>query len=526
MKPVLYEIRKTLTSKPIMALFVLLIVLPVFIALNSASARAPNFNIGSVGYGEGMNGSYNVSVFLYNEYWAPVQGTHVKILNGYTVIASGVSDANGFVNATLQNITDSELSNLSYQYEFTYDGSPSIIDSPITFGSGRANPYFTSSKFSQPSNGHMYNYTIYQPRLGYATLSVPDRPNLQTFGLSYDMYGLGSVPPLYVYYKPMPGVTSQQLGFLQYSNISVGHVTPYESINATYLENESQLTLLGEYQGTPYIPLNTIKLASNSNTTTYLFEIFSSTGIELGYTVVNLSVPYSASQVSSVFNSSELPLLELLVPLMAVLSGFAGFGRGKVDGSLNYVVVRPISRWALISTRYLSIIISIFVPSAISLGISSLVFHFYLGNYIPSDIIFLTLWALFVMDAGYTGIVFFASTVIKSIGLLVGISVGIFLVLDLFWSFLGNIIPSIVTASFTKGSLNYATANVIMNFITPSGFVNLVTYMGLGNTSGLIFLGNFVPAQVGITLFSLIGVGLIWLIVPFTLSAVRFSKFD
>ena len=63
----LYEIKRVLTGKAIIALFALLIILPILFAVSSASSTGnPGYNINSIGYGNGSNGTYNVSVFLWN----------------------------------------------------------------------------------------------------------------------------------------------------------------------------------------------------------------------------------------------------------------------------------------------------------------------------------------------------------------------------------------------------------------------------------------------------------------------------
>ena len=526
MKSVIYEIKKAIFSKTTVVLFAILLILPIVFAVSSAKNTQQHFDINSIGYGEGSNGTYNVSVFFYRgSYWTPVQGTNVTIFSGNARI-SGSTDANGFFNTTLHNLTSSEAVNLSYQYSFVIGGSTTTFESQITIGQEGENPYFSPFISQHIVNNKVVNYTLFQSRLDLMTLGVQGRPDLRTLGFSYDIQGLGNVPSLYLYYKPLYAGTNQFLGVtLEYSNVSGGSA-PIGEINSTYLSNESQLRYFGKFQGPPNIPINTVNLTTNTNTTSYLFEVFSANGTELAFAVLNLSAPYSNLQAKSIFLSDELPLLGLFVPLMAVLTGFSIFGRSKLDGSLNYVVVRPISRRSLISSRFFSNIVAIFIPVSISMGISSIVFHFYFDTYIPASTIYLTLWALLVMAAGYTGLVYLASSMMKSFSKLVGTIIGIFILLDLFWSFSGNLIPSLITSGLTLGSRNYAVTNVILDYLSPSGFVNIVSYMGYGNTSQKIFLGNFIPAQVGIDMLTIISIGIAWIVIPFILSVIRFSRFD
>ena len=137
-----------------------------------------------------------------------------------------------------------------------------------------------------------------------------------------------------------------------------------------------------------------------------------------------------------------------------------------------------------------------------------------------------TMWDLLVIIAGYTGLSYLVSTATKSIDRFLGFIIGIFLGLDLFWSFPGNIIPSMITSFFTYGGLRFAEVNAALDYVSPSGFVNLVSYLINGSVSGPIFLGEFTPGQVGITLAIVVGVGLGWIAIPFLISAQRFSGND
>ncbi len=524
MKPVLFEIKKHLTGKAFLVLFAILLIIPLALAIDSAgNAGQQHFSINSVGYGSGSNGTYNVSVYLYNGlYWTPIQGTTITITSPNQTLATETAGSNGFANVTLHNVSSSEASNLSYYYTSTLDGSPAKFFDPISISSGQANPYFTPFTLYQQGK----TSAVYESRVGFQVIDVHGNPSLRTIGLSYDYHGLSNVPPVYIYYRAMPEDSQQSVGSsLLYSNISSGN-SPIGNYNSTYLSNESQLTYFGEYQGVPFVPLNTVSLKGNTNTTTYLFEIFSSNGVELGYDVINLYVPYNGEQVSSVFLSGEVPLLGLLVPLMALISGFTNFGRARIDGSLNSVIVRPLSRRTLMGTRFFSTIASVFLPVAISLGLSSLIFRSYLGAYISPGALLLTMWALFVTTAGYAGLAYLVSTVTKSTTGLMGAIVGIFMFLDLFWSFVGNIIPSFLTSALTYGGLGFAEVNVVLDYMSPSGFVNLTSYLISGSVSNPIFLGNFHPGQVGISLAVVLGTGLAWIMIPFILSTYRFSKND
>lgn len=542
MKPVVYEIRRALTSKSMIILFVVVIAMPVLIAFVSTSSMGASPSTSSIAYGEGQNGTFNVTVFLYNQFGVPVQGTAVTFVAGSNS-TSVMTGSNGFANVTFHKVNSSVVEKLSsgYRSNITYtfgssannntaSGNHVLFEYSVPIYQEGENPYFSSSTVETGINGNYTNVTTYSARFYFSSFPVQNHPIQQTLGLIYRPVEQNISQPVLIYFKQLNASSYPYGGGnIEYSNLSNRSIVKqgYFPSGTDILYNESQMTFLGSFQGSPLDIADTTKLAGGPNDTRYIFEAFTPNGTEMAWYQIQLINPFSLSHVNSLFYTTELPVLGLFVPLMAVLAGFLTFGRDKVSGALNYVVVRPISRTSIITSRYVSNILSIFVPSAISIGISSAVFRYYLGAYIPADAIYLSLWSVLVMAAGYCGIIYLGSAVTRSSGKLIGLVLGVFLLLDLFWSFTNlPLIPQAVTSLFPLDTLKYATIYVLMDFISPSGFTSLVAYLGIGNTSSPVYLGNFFPYQVGITIFSLIAVGIAWIIIPFILSVIKFSKFD
>lgn len=518
----------------------ILTILPILFSVTTASSPGGNqgLNIDSVGYGYGGNGTYHVSVFLYNsQFGTPVQKTNVTILAGNSTF-SGLTGSSGYFNKTLNDIDKSEAGNLTYNYQVLLYGSVTNFTRSINIGKGTENPYFTYTHFEYIENKSIVNQSIYYPRVSIFPLSVQNHPNINTFGVQYNLAGLSSGPNLYIYYKLLStantssrnggSVTTFSSQELTYSNITTGNLSLLSRpSNSIFTSAESQLHFLEEVKATPVSSVNVLNLTSNGSSRQYLFEVFSQNGTELAYAQVLLTNTYTTAQVSSIFYSGELPLLGIFVPLMAVLSGYTTFGKDKLEGSLNYVLVRPLSRRALISSRFLSNNIAILIPTIVSLGISSAVFHYYLGTYIPEDTLMLSIWVIIVMSAGFTGMVYLASTLTKSAGKLIGFSIGLFMILDIFWSLpVLRIIPALATSFMPVGTYGFAFWNVVLDFVTPSGFVNIVSYIGYGTTSMPVYLGNFHLSQLGISSVSLLIFGILWILVPYMASVLRFSRAD
>lgn len=547
MRPVLYEIRRAITSKSMIVLIIIIVALPVLIAFTSASnPGGPVFTyISSQAFADGDNGTYNVTVFLYNsEYGTPVQGTTVNFTAG-TNLTSVVSNAEGYANVTFHNVpknvvgnvSDGEYSNITYEYTQMSGGFGTGFNytSGIPVYRTSVDPYFTQITSFNSLNGS--KSTQFYPRMNFFFIyTVQNHPSLRTVGVMSQVGGTSHVAEFSVYYErlandtgaPGPeGVIQQTSGGVTYSNLSNRSISGYQSQYAYYL-NESQLTFFGNFTDSPVTVLNTINLTTRTNSTTYLFELFTPNGTEMAWATMQLYSPATQSYVNNLFYTAVLPLLGLFVPLMAVLSAYLTFGRDKVSGALNYVVVRPISRTSLISSRYLANVLAIFIPAAASIGISSLLFDYYLGTYIPQYTILLSLWSIAVMTAGFCGLMYLASAFFKSNGRLIGLTVGLFLILDLFWTFPSlPLIPSLIASRFPYGSVAFASAYVFSNYATPSGFSNLVSMLASGSTNvPPFYFGNFLPSQIGITILSIVGIGIVWVLVPFIIALFRFSKAD
>ena len=554
MIPFLYEIRRVLTSKAMVLLVAVIVGLPVLISVGSATSSGGNFvYIESYAFADGNNGSYSVTVFLFNEeYGTPVQGTTVNFTAGSNK-TSVITDVNGYANVTFNNVPtsivgnqpDGDLSNITYEYSQAQGSFSPLYNftGGVPVYQKRMDPYFSVNTYQSISNdSKVVNTTEYFPRIsfGYNSFSVQGHHSLRTVGVMSSLGGTNRSAQFSVYYKKLanastdgqspggPVIINYDSGEVYYSNLSDRSILGLSYKTGSYYYNESQLNFFASVSTAPLTVLNTVNLTTHTNSTKYLFELFTPNGTEMAWAIVQLYTPATTSYVNNLFYNSILPIMGLFVPLMALLSSYTTFGRDRVSGPLNYVVVRPISRKSIITSRFLANVLGVFTPAAASIGISSVVFDYFLGTYIPQSTILLSLWAIVVMAAGFSGLIYLGSVLFRSNGRLIGLLVGIFLTLDLFWSFPDfAILPSIAASLYQQGSLSYAMAFISSYYATPSGYANLVSMLASGSTSvGFFYIGNFKPSQVGVTTTLVVGLGLVWMLVPFVLALIKFSRYD
>lgn len=527
MKPILYEIRRVVTSKSTLVVLMLMIVIPALIAVSAASGNSTSsVFVNSEAYGWGSNGTYNVSVLLYNNYGSPVSGTEVTYFVGQsnTTVAT---NSFGFANTTLRGVMNQTAQGIEYSYQSSastgFPGGPI----PVQIFQNQTDPYFTNTTVHLYNSGGT-NTTYSYSRYSFNTINVQSAPSINGLILLYNAAEISSGPPVYLYYRGLSNTSNQFMGTgtIMYKDGKLPKSPP--GFPGQY--NESQMTLYAAYQSSPLITIVPYNLTAHTNTTAYTFELFSANGTELAWIETQLVNTFSQNAVSQLFFTSDLPLLTIFVPLMATVSAYQTFGKDRASGALASVVVRPISRRALITSRFASNVISVMIASAAALGISSLIYAHYLGIYIPAGTFALALWSLLVMTGAFVGIVYLASTFLKSSGQIMGIAIGLYLVLDVFWVYPLPLIPLLISSFVIRepaGTLGYAASLIKLYYISPAGFTSLTDYLSSSSVNGIFYMGGtYSASQLGVTLLSVVAAGLAWIALPFVLALLRFIRHD
>jgi len=130
-------------------------------------------------------------------------------------------------------------------------------------------------------------------------------------------------------------------------------------------------------------------------------------------------------------------------------------------------------------------------------------------------------WTYMMEGVTFLAIVYLISHLVKSQGALLGASIGLFVVLDLFW----QIIPAAILAAFgiSSGTSEYVSTTIILDYISPAGYSSLIQAL-LTNHLGTFVTQTINAGAFGISSVSLLIAGLLWMVVPFVatyLLAVR-----
>ncbi|MGC2288852.1 MAG: ABC transporter permease subunit, partial [Thermoplasmata archaeon] len=205
-------------------------------------------------------------------------------------------------------------------------------------------------------------------------------------------------------------------------------------------------------------------------------------------------------------------VMVILVPLMAVLAAYSVYGKDRLTGVLEGVLVRPVSRLGLVASRYLAVITALCI--AVLAGVITLdaLVAWVYGGFLPLAVVGVILGGLLVEVGAFTGITFLLSHVLRTTGGLVGIGLAIFAFFTIGWLVLIPLLGALTGVYFTPG---FQTAIVELAFLNPTQFLILGEDLFLGSVQGIFYPGApGVPIAYGITDGSVIGAALAWVIGP------------
>ncbi len=278
--------------------------------------------------------------------------------------------------------------------------------------------------------------------------------------------------------------------------------------------NESQMTFLGT--PTSYVSVFRLPPAPSGTTLTSV-GIFDENGTLVSGSSSSFQgvggpfVPPTPEQLFTSFTSS---IFALLVPLMAILVAYNTYGKDKATGVLESVLARPVTRRGLALTRYTSILLSISVAVIVAMAAMELISQALLGKIFSPTFAVYTIAALVVEAAAFVGLTMLISHVLKSTGGIIGVGVGLWIVLDFFWSVF--ILVAALLLGVQIGSGNYLGVTIDSGFLNPAQFYGLVQqYLNgvtITSTSGASI--PISPATYGLTPFTLVGAAAFWVFVP------------
>jgi ABC-2 type transport system permease protein len=514
---ILYDFGRTITSKSVITVMLLPIAISLAIIPLAVPAPAPPINTNNtlaLLYFD--NNGYHILLYSGNQYGQPISGVSAQFgltdsVHNYG--ASGTTNSSGYssmmINAPISNNYTASWSITSPENGFSFqaNGIHLVVPSP---------------------NGQPQNLTFGQimPLIGPTISTVTDSSNASKNDVQVFYAGPDGAKPNYEFYYKVHNASSSNGPSL-----------------ATPAFNESQMQPLGSLSDyhqiyvLKNIPENSACLSqSNAPGSNGFagpvncdievdFALFSQNGTRLQSTQISVYAleppPPPPIQPNSVAGQFFQTIMGLFIPLIAIVGSYSSYGKDRVTGVLESVLARPITRRGLGISRYLSAFLALAVSVVISVAFVDLILGVYSGGSLIGTTYLLTAVGTFLVEvAAFVGLMFLFSHLVESTGLLIGIGIAMFVVLDLFW----NAIVFGLTRALgaTPGSETYLQVYVFSDFFNPTQLISLAYGYLTNHLQGVAIE----PSTYGITVATLVLVAVLWIVVPFSLYIYRAIKKD
>ncbi|MGC8609380.1 MAG: ABC transporter permease subunit [Thermoplasmata archaeon] len=498
MRDFIYDFRRTFTGKFTIIMVILIVLVTVALAYASASSISSS------------SSSPASDAYLLPEIYQ--SGGSLKVVD-YVVNGYGQPVPGLYISSIIYNVS-----------EKSENPASSIYLNGTTNGHG----FFNSSI---PVNWTIVEYDyVSEYQSGVAVSSTNAYYENSTFGVSfYPNFHPNNVPPTasevpgpaYFYIFPVANPTSVSNDdiFIYYAAPSGSYMPDeriyYEVANSSFTFPASSPSGMTFFKTTGGIRSTIISLPLNATATNNEVEVelFNVSGRD--FNAGTVTVLYRPVSAGSVLESSLALPFEFLIPILGIFSAYFYYGKDKASGVLESIIARPVTKGRIFISRFTAGAISFLLAILIAEALADIVIFRYTGSWISSHTFFSLSLGYAAEAMAFSGLIYLASQYIKSQGALLGTGIGLFFILVLFWDLIVDIIlfESHINLALKSTNILY----MALSAISPSFIPTLASDLNTGVYSTVT--GNaLVASSVGIDAFSVVGVGLTWIIIPSVLS--------
>jgi ABC-2 type transport system permease protein len=487
MKPFLYDLVRTLKSKALIALVVLIIVASLIVvpSVMSASVATVGDQPSFIWYDHDASG-YHFLWYSANQFGQPIPANLSVIMTPQSSSASPYSlflktDSSGFGFGMINAPNASAGSSYSVQVMGPRGGSRFTLPLAPDGVSGILGDWYSIvSDAKNPSHGDIFVFCAgneLSPPVGYK-----------------------------VYYQ----VTSGGFGAVQNGTSMklLGTLHDYATIFSTPPDfNLTGDTALWLYLSTP-------------NDTTIAGSGPLGNGFFTGRAAAFDADSVASSVLTSVFG--------VLIPLVGILGAYNVYGRDRTSGVLESVLVRPISRRGLLFSRYVAVVVGLCLAAAAAMFVASMLVYWTAGVSLSLSFVVGMTGAMVVEIVAFVGITFLLSHLIRSSGTLIIISITLFLVLDVIWSIVVQSLLQLL--GNPNDSVLGVQLQILSGMVNPTQFISLaeVFRRGIIKVGGSLAPGGLrIPVEwYGLTPWSMTVIGSLWMVCPLAASLYLARKGD
>ena len=485
--------QKRLLRQPGMMVVIIVIALFLLVAVGGLNPYEPQPSVSyssAVTYGEG---SYIFSFFAYNQFGQGVSGVPFSLTvspmnysNTYSRTASGATNSEGMLQLT----ATLPLGN------YTADGYAGPQSNPEFFQRG-LEYWFANLSLARPGE--------LEPTGGPITGAVDiakgftQTPGLQVF---YPLPSISPTNPAYVYYKEVDLQNFEQ-------------ILP-----------ESAMSRLGAIHSSLSVFPLTLPMTQNSTSLDLQVELFSASGQVL-WTDTNQTVGlfYPINSAESVSKGMSTFVDNFFTPflgLIAFVAAYITFGRERVSGVLQSVVVRPVTQEGVVLRRYFSLLATLLVTAGLTLLLADGLAKVATGFYVQWTVLPSGFAGAVVVCTFFSALTFLMTGAIRRAGPALMLGIGLFVLLYVFWGNVTSIIT--VAAGVFPGTPASQILAVHLEFDNPLYYSTLVQYYAASSVPYLTIPPG--PSQYGITFSSLLVAGVVWTVPPVIALASVFRRVD
>jgi ABC-2 type transport system permease protein len=480
MRPVFYEIERSVTSKFSIIMIVAIIGLSALISYEVGATSISSVSSAKVSDISGyyINGdNLTVVTFLYNEHGDPSTGTvPTVVMNGTNY--TGVNKSPGIYEFNIS--MKQPLTTLYVNYSVRAFGFRSTESSSVLTVNPRSpySGYDVVGGLQNPKNSSSLGALIF-----YVGPNGNTSPPA-TIYLSH--YSLGAPPT---------SIIENNIAEYNYSGFT--YVALFPSLNASSLEKINAVMIVqNNVSSEPYI-VGTMSVYTPLTTSSIASDIFSSVGT----------------------------ILTLFIPLLAIFMGYLTYGKDRTTGVLESVIKRPITKGGLIRSRFLANSVVIVSSIIVAVAVSDVIFHKYNNVYVPTSLFLYIAWAYSIIGVSFLALSYLFSHILKSQGALLGLLIAVFIIFDLFWSVLFDVAASALSLSPTSAA--YVSSSVMFDYASPAGYASLVQLFFTQKVGSIFSSGQSInPAAFGVTPLYIVIAGILWVAVPFAIAHTLAVKRD
>jgi ABC-2 type transport system permease protein len=505
-RPLLYDFKRTLTSKSVIIAMLLPIIISLAIIpgiLGLGGSGGQTFaNTQTIMYYD-SNG-YHFLAYSSDQYGLPATGVSYQFNLTDPVLQrsfSGSTSANssGYASVVINAPKDQNYTGIETTMQGQFSQGQTGFSTNAYLPNGSAVPASPGQIIALPGQQGVFNVVV--------DTSNASKRDLEVFYAG----PFGEKPSYPIYYRVLNeslvrNGTSPPSFYNESQMTSLGTLSDYHAVFPVNLPSNdtcSYKTVSGPGGGT-------ISLFCNLE---IYIEMFTQNGTLLAVTQMSLSSlyppPVQPIQSLPIAIAFFTQILAVFIPLIAIIGAYSSYGKDRVTGVLESVLSRPVTRKGLSLSRYLSTFLALSIAIGITVGVVDAILRYFGGSFLSAQVLLSSTGAFLVELAAFVGLVYLFSHLVRSAGLLIGLSIGLFIILDFLW---GAIVFLVAVAfKVDTGSLIYAQVSTIASYFNPAQFIQLVI-LYITNISSFGF--SVPPSSLGVSIPSLVLAGVLWIVLP------------